>query len=100
MGTVMSLSISPLSPILQLLALVTVSIILVILIPFTKVEESFSMQSIHDFLFLSDPKRLGLTLMGAGFRNDHFDNRTMEWDHQDFPGKKLYFVLIKNNISI
>ena len=74
----MSLSISPLSPLLQFLALSSVALILCVLIPFTKVEESFAIQAIHDFVFLAQPNNL--------LRSQHVLNSTRRWDHQDFPG--------------
>lgn len=75
MGAIMSLSISPMSPVLQFMALSTVSFVLVVLVPFTKVEESFSIQAIHDFIYLTKPN----------FRHN-ITTSLQKWDHEDFPG--------------
>lgn len=70
-----------LSPCYQSLIIFITSLVELILVPFTKVEESFNVQAVHDYLFLS---KLIPNLGKFGLSSNQSNSK---WDHEIFPGK-------------
>lgn len=66
-----------------------VSVLYLAFAPYTKVEESFSMQAVHDYLFLSDvrsfPTKLVHFLQSGSSQTNH-SSTSLSWDHEFFPG--------------
>jgi len=83
----MSLTQLPSSGFAQCCLLWLVSLFHIIFAPFTKVEESFSMQAIHDCIFLSKVP----LLQTADLSNN---SSPPLWDHESFPGVAISTIVV------
>lgn len=81
-------------PVIQSITVFIVSLGYILFAPYTKVEESFSLQAIHDFLYLSTPNDLQNKL--SKLLQNNVQNGSLAWDHENFPGLYLFQI----NLSI
>jgi len=75
----------------ETIAIIGISILHLAFFPFTKVEESFNVQSIHDFIYIGFSKFLSKINVCLGSQPSNFTTWP-KWDHEDFPGK-IYLIL-------
>ena len=80
---------APISPFMQSCLVLVLCLFYLIFAPYIKVEESFSTQAIHDYIYLSNP--LSLPARFVHFVNHGFhqplSHVNQTWDHQTYPGK-------------
>lgn len=98
----------------QFTGLTALAYAFIVFTPFTKVEESFSLQAIHDFVYLGIPRAIDISnKLANGTLDWYIDSKfplkftfseeptnivhsynysDWRWDHQDFPGKLSYFI--------
>ncbi|KAH9409721.1 dolichyl-P-Man:Man(7)GlcNAc(2)-PP-dolichol alpha-1,6-mannosyltransferase [Tyrophagus putrescentiae] len=76
-----------------------VSVLYLAFAPYTKVEESFSMQAVHDYLFLSDVRSFPTKLvhfLQSGSSQTNQSSTSLSWDHEFFPGDGILFNIVHN----